>query len=62
MVNNLSVKIVEGYSNSEDAKYCPVCGSEIGEWHGPYGVCDCCGTMFAVIIHDDDELESDHNG
>lgn len=42
--------IITGISDTDDIRYCPKCGAEIGHWFGDgTGKCDNCGFRFGVV-------------
>lgn len=42
---------VEGYSDTGDIKYCPICGEEIGVFHSDgTATCTECGARFGVVV------------
>lgn len=42
---------IQGFSDTDEINYCPVCGAEIGTAHADgTSECDECGTRFGVVI------------
>jgi len=44
------INYIEGYSDTDNIRFCPYCGEEVGMWRADgTGFCNSCGLRFAVV-------------